>query len=285
MSARYVTATAIKKLHRQLTPRDMKVLKRVSDLRFVSGSQLTRLHFADSSDAAASARAARRALLRLVRLDVLERLPRVVGGARAGSAGFIYRLAPAGQRLVTLRGWQPEGRRRRTEVPGTLFVDHALQIAELHTLLVEADRSRVIELLALDGEPACWRSYGGVGGQRDTLKPDSYVRLGVGAFEDSYFIEVDMGTEGSRALQRKLRDYMDYHASGVEQTGRGVFPKTLWLAPTPKRASVIETCIARLPQSSRELFAVAPFAEILTTLTGLNTTNPQPELPQAGVHL
>jgi hypothetical protein len=277
MSAHYVTATAIKKLHGRLTSRDMKVLKRVSDLRFVSGSQLTRLHFADCSDAAASARAARRALLRLVRLDVLERLPRVVGGARAGSAGFIYRLAPAGQRLVIERGWQPEGRRRRSEVPGTLFVDHALQIAELHTLLVEADRSRVIELLALDGEPACWRSYGRERGQRATLKPDSYVRLGVGAYEDSYFIEVDMGTEGSRALQRKLRDYLAYEASGQEQAERGVFPKTLWLAPTPKRASDIEACIVRLPHPAQELFAVALVADLLDVVVDTPTvTNTQP---------
>jgi hypothetical protein len=276
MTARYLTAAAIKELCGQLTEQDFAVIKRVSDLRFVSGSQLTRSHFANSSDAVASARAARRALLRLVRLGCLERLGRSVGGARAGSAGFVYRLAPAGLRLAIERGWQPEGRRRRSEIPGTLFIDHALKVAELHTLLVEADRSRTVELLELGGEPACWRSYGGTHGQRRMLKPDSYVRLGVGAFEDSYFIEVDMGTEGSRALERQLKLYLDYEASGVEQAERGVFPKCLWLAPEAERASAIEDCIERLPQPSRELFAVAPFADLLDVVADTSTvTNTQ----------
>jgi hypothetical protein len=65
---------------------------------------------------------------------------------------------------------------------------------------VSNSRSRTVELLELSAEPACWRKYGGIGAQPTTLKPDSYARLGVGTYEDSYFIEIDMGTEGSRAL-------------------------------------------------------------------------------------
>jgi hypothetical protein len=267
MTARYLTAAAVKELHSQLTEQDYALIKRVSDLRFVSGSQLTRLHVADDPDAVVNARAARRALLRLVRLDVLERLARRVGGARAGSAGFIYWLGPAGLRLAIKRGWQPEGRRRRSEIPGTLFVDHALQVAELHTLLTEADRSRTVELLELDGEPACWRSYAGTHGQRRTLKPDSYVEIGSGKYVYSHWIEVDMGTEGSRALERKLRDYLAYEASGIEQAARGVFPKTLWLAPNAERVKAIEACIERLPRSAHELFAVTAFSDALATMT------------------
>jgi hypothetical protein len=272
MTPRYLTAAAMKDLRGQLTEYDYALIKCVSDLRYVTGSQLTRQHFAVSPDAVVNARASRRALLRLVRLNVLERLARRVGGARAGSAGFVYRLAPAGQRLAVERGWQSEGRRRRSQVPGTLFVDHALKVAELHTLLTEADRSRIIELLELVAEPACWRSYGGVGGQQCTLKPDSYVRLGAGAYEDSYFIEVDMGTEGSRALQRKLKDYLDCEASGIEQAARGVFPKTLWLVPHAERASAIGECIERLPRSSQELFAVELFSESVQIMSNTSST-------------
>jgi hypothetical protein len=252
MTVRYVTAAVLRELQVQLTDRDEAVLRRVAGLRFVTGSQLARMHFADT-DAAASARAARRALLRLVQLDCLRRLPRQVGGARSGSAGFIYHLGLAGQRLGTQRGWQP-ARRRRSHVPGTSFVDHALQVAELHTLLVEASHSRRIELLELDAEPACWRNYG-----EDTLKPDSYARLGIGDFEDSYFIEIDMATEGRRALEGKLRQYVTYEATSQEQAERGVFPKTVWLTLSAKRAADIEGCIERLPHSARELFLVTPF--------------------------
>jgi hypothetical protein len=262
MTVRYATAAAVQALEARLTERDKAVLKSVADLRFVSGAQLARQHFADHGN-----KTARRALLRLVRLDVLVRLPRAVGGVRAGSAGFIYRLGLAGQRLAVERGWQAKRRRRRPHVPGRLFLAHSLQVAELHTLLIEASRSGQLELLELAAEPACWRSYGDAGGQQRTLKPDSYVRLGVGEYEDSYFIEVDMGSEGSQALERKLREYLAYEASGTEQAERGVFPKALWTTPDAERAAVIGECIGRLPRSAGRLFTVAPFADLLGVVT------------------
>jgi hypothetical protein len=262
MSPPYLTAARLAELDAQLNGRDRAVLRRVSELRFVSGAQLMRLHFAD-----VPARTAREALLRLNRLDVLERLPRVVGGVRAGSAGYVYRFGAGGQRLAARHGWLPAGRKNRTHVPGTLFVAHALKIAELHTRLVEADRQGRIELLELAGEAASRRSYGGPLGPR-TLKPDSYVRLGAGDYEFVYFIEVDLGSEGSRALSAKLRQYVEYEASGIEQAARGVFPLSVWLTPDNGRAEVIENCIGRLPHPAGELFRVAPFGEVDALFAG-----------------
>lgn len=269
MSARRATTALIQALQGRLTDHDLEVLKTVSDLRFVSGDQLTRIHFTGSDDPATNARSARRALIRLVRLDCLSRLPRRVGGVRAGSAGFVYALGLAGQHLAVLNHWQPDRRRRRSHIPGTFFLNHTLAIAELHTLLIQGDRSRRFELLELSAEPACWRSFGGIGTQgQATLKPDSYVRLGVGEYEDSYFMEVDMGSEGSQTLDRKLREYLAYERSGSEQERRGVFPRVLWLAPTPKRVEAIEQCIKGLPVASRELFAVASQADALDVVSG-----------------
>jgi hypothetical protein len=271
MSRRYLGAAALTELEANLTDRGLAVLKRVSELRFVSGSQLARLHFADSPDPAVNARSARRALLLLTRRDLLARLPRPVGGVRSGSAGFVYYLGPGGQRLAIHHGWQPERRARRSSTPGTLFVRHALQVAELHTRLVEADRSGRVELLELTGEPSCWRSSDGPTGQRRSLKPDSYVRLGVGDYEDSYFIEVDRGTEGSRALERQLRAYLDYFNSGTEQTERGVFPRVLWLAPSELRVEAIAASVQRLPAAARELFRATRFDHALNVLIDANT--------------
>jgi hypothetical protein len=265
----YLTAAVTRDLQTKLTDRDWDMLRRVAALRFVSGDQLTRLCFAEAGDGAARARAARRALLRLTRLDVLARLPRPVGGVRAGSAGFVYYLGLAGQALATARGWQPERRGRRSLTPGTLFLHHTLHIAELHTRLTEADRSRRIELLELTAEPACWRRLRGNGNQRLILKPDSYIRLGVGDFEDSYFIEVDRGTEGSRALDGQLRQYVAYHLSGVDQAERGVFPRVLWLANTAERVAVIEAGVGRVPAAAGALFQVARFDEALAVMAGL----------------
>lgn len=269
MSGPYLTAARLRELQTQLTQRDEAVLRAVLALRFVRGDQLTRMCFADAeSDPVADGRTARRALLRLVRLGALERLPRAVGGVRAGSAGFVYHLGVGGQRLAAGRGWQPERRRRRSFVPGTLFVRHALMVSELHVRLVEGDRSRRFELLELAAEPSCWRNYDGGGGERATLKPDSYARLGLGAFEDSYFIEVDRGTEGTLVLERQCRRYLTYHDSGHEQASRQVFPRTLWLASSEPRALAIAACVRRLPANARELFAVAGFDDAIAVMTG-----------------
>jgi hypothetical protein len=274
MSRSYLTAAGLRALENRLTEHDLSILHRVSDLRFVTGSQLTRLCFADTGDPVANGRAARRALLRLVQLGALARLPRQVGGVRSGSAGFVYHLGLGGQRLALRRGWQPERRRRRSLIPGTLFVRHTLQVSELHTRLVECDRSRRFELLELSSEPACWRSWGGVAAQRHTLKPDSYARLGVGAYEHSYFIEVDRGTEGSRALERQLRLYTAYYLSGAEQQGRGVFPRVLWLAPDDRRAGGIAESLRRLPRPDRELFQVARFEQAIDAMTRPEALDP-----------
>jgi hypothetical protein len=255
MTRRYLTVAAARELAGRLSERDWEVLHRVSDLRFVSGAQLTRLCFTDGPNDAANGRTARRVLLRLVQLGLLARLPRPVGGVRAGSAGFVYHLGIGGQRLAAVRGWQPESRGRRSRAPGTLFVRHALLVAGLHTQLVEGDRSRRFELLELAAEPSCWREMDGLGGQR-YLKPDSYARLGVGEFEDSYFLEADRGTEGSRTIGRQLGLYVAYRATGQEQARRGVFPKVLWLAPDGRRAHVLGEAVAALPMHARELFQV-----------------------------
>jgi Replication-relaxation len=266
MTRRYLTAHAYRQVATQLVERDIAVIQHVSELRFVSGAQLTRLCFAEADDPATNARVARRALARLVRLGLLERLPRQVGGVRSGSAGYVYHLGIGGQRLAIERGWQPERRRRRSTAVGTLFVRHALEVAELHTLLTERDRSRSVELLELAAEPCCWRNYDGIGGQRATLKPDSYVRLGVGDYEHRYFIEVDRGTEGSRALERQLQAYIAYYRSGSEQAAHDVFPRVLWLAPDDRRVGVIASCVER--QAEPELFAVARFDQALVALSG-----------------
>jgi hypothetical protein len=268
MTGPYLTADGLMQLRSQLTACDDAVLEAVARLRFVSGGQLQRLCFVDAADPAANARTARRVLLRLNELSVLDRLERRVGGVRAGSAGFVYCLAPWGQRLAMDRGWLPEQRRRRSTTHGMLFVRHTLAVAELHVRLVEGDRAKRFELLEWTAEPTCWRSFVGVGGQSLTLKPDGFVRLGIGAFEDSYFLEVDRGTEGSRALQRQLRAYADYQASGAEQRDHGVFPRVLWLAPDARRVATIVDAAARLPAESWQLFQVVRFDEGLAAMTG-----------------
>jgi hypothetical protein len=72
--SRHLTPRRLRQLGAQLTTRDEAVIRSVTELRYLTGSQLTRLHFNGHAGEQASARAARRALLRLTRLDMLTRL-------------------------------------------------------------------------------------------------------------------------------------------------------------------------------------------------------------------
>jgi hypothetical protein len=273
MSGLYLSADRYRELEAKLSEPDYAVIQQVASLRFVSGSQLTRLCFSDGPNQRANTRTARRALARLTKLQVLERLTRRVGGRQAGSTSYVYRLGVGGQRLAVARGWQPERRARRSLVPGTLFLRHTLAISELHARLRESDRAGRLELLELAAEPSCWRSFDGLGGQRSTLKPDSYVRLGLGAYEDSYFVEIDRGTEGSRALERQLQLYIAYHASGQEQAERQVFPRVLWLVSSEPRRAVLLDSLTRLPPESWRLFRVARFDQAIDRLIANSDTN------------
>lgn len=256
-----------------LSELDHAVIEQVASLRFVSGAQLVRLCFADGTDELANARTTRRALLRLTRLRVLERLNRQIGGRRSGSAGYVYYLGLAGQRIAQEREWQPKRRVRRSLTPGLMFLQHALQVAELHTQLVESDRAGRFELLELNAEPSCWRSFDGISSQRSTLKPDSYVRLGLGDYEDSYFLEVDRSTEGSRALERQLQLYIAYAQSGNEQIKRAVFPRVLWLVSSEQRKAVLIDSLMRLSAEHWQFFQVALFDQAIETLLAANADN------------
>lgn len=268
MTRRYVSGAALRDLLAQLTPQALSVIRTAAELRFVSSSQLNRMHGNQELGTASRARAMRRALVRLAALDCLVKLPRRIGGGRSGSDDSIYRLGLAGQRIAIENGWLSAARTRRSAVPGSLFVAHALAVAEVHTQLVEADRLGRLELLERSAEPDCWRSLGGIGSFGcKQLKPDSFVRFAFGEFEYSVFIEVDRGTEGSRTIQGKLGAYLSYHRLGIEQERCGVFPKVLWLTTSPSRIELIETEIAQLPRQGRELFGVALLDDAIGALT------------------
>jgi hypothetical protein len=132
----------------------------------------------------------------------------------------------------------------------------------------EADHCGQLELLELVAEPLCHRQYAGLGNQR-VLKPDSFLRFGLGQWEHAWFIEVDRGSEGSGAIQTKLREYLRYETSGVEQASRGLFPKVLWTVPDEAREEVIWGEIEQLPKGGRELFEVSLFEEAVEALIPL----------------
>lgn len=265
MSRGYFTPSRLAELERGLSKRDRAVLATVARLRLVTGDQLGRLHYVETT-----ARQRRRALARLVERRLLVVLDRRVGGVRAGSDGLIYAVDIAGHQLT--RSDNGAARRaQRPVTPGALFTRHVVMVSELYVRLRQAERSGSCELLSFDTEPAGWRSFAGRGGARSVLKPDANARIGVGAYEDSWFLEVDLGTESSATLDRKLAVYRAYWRSGREQASRGVFPRVLWLVPNERRHAVVSDACARQPRDAWTLFMVTLYDDAVGLLTGATT--------------
>jgi hypothetical protein len=247
--SRYVTAARAQRLASRLSDRERAVLASLRRLRVATSAQLERLHFAEVTP-----RQARMVLASLVEQGLIARLPRRVGGVRAGSAGYVYVLDVAGQRLSPLSG-------RRVQRPwpvGTPFLAHSLAVSELYVRLMEAERQGRAELRLGEyrTEPACWRRFAAPGAGRLTLKPDAEVTLRLGRFEDRWFIEVDRATESRSTLDRKLGCYVRYWQSGQEQARLGIFPKVLWIVPDSARVDVLVDACGRLPVAAWPLFAV-----------------------------
>ncbi len=112
----------------------------------------------------------------------------------------------------------------------------------------------------------------GLGGAAGTLKPDAFVRLGVGEYEDAFLVEVDLGTERRGQLTRQHHAYSEYFRSGVEQAKTGMFPGVLWLVPDARRLALLMDIQRGLPVPARRLFTVASSDRALEVLCGLEAT-------------
>ena len=252
----------------QLSDRDVAVLRSLGLLRLLTAGQVQRLHVADGSPRT-QARRTRSLLERLAKLRLVVRFNRQVGGVRAGSSGFVYGLSARGQAVVGIGGVHG-GRRRRVWDTKLGFQNHVLAVAELYVTLIEAERHGQTEVLEFQAEPGCWRRTSGSGGEPVILKPDAYLRLGVGEEERSAFVEVDLATESGPTVARKCQAYVAYWRSGAEQAQRDVFPAVVWLTTTEQRAARIADAIQRLPIEARALFQIALLAQGVNVLSGAN---------------
>jgi hypothetical protein len=256
-----VSARQLARIRQDLSDRDRAVLLVVQQLRLISGGQLQRLYWPGDE---AARRGARRGLLRLVQWRVVDRLPRKLGGMRAGSDAFIYRLGPVGHRLLVLDGFVGQ---RIGEAPSERRLAHLLAISECVVRLKEAERSGAVEVIELQAEPACWRPFLSSVGASLIAKPDLFLRLGAGtALEDQWYVEVDQATEHAGALKRKLDRYDQHFASHHEQDRHGVYPRIIWAVPDTKRAAQLHRLIEQHGTLAQRLHVVTTHQALVPLL-------------------
>jgi hypothetical protein len=260
VSRRYLTRARLMALRSQLSTGNIAIMSDVARLHVVSGQQLRRLHYADGPS---GRRLARFDLKRLTDQQLLSRLERRVGGQRAGSDGYVYALDIAGQRLID----PGQSRYRRPWTPGTKFLSHSLAISELYVRIKEASKGTG-HLETFDAEPACWRVFHGLGGQRQLLKPDAYVVTVSERYEDHWFVEVDLATEDSTKLLLKAKSYVRYWQSGREQARIGLFPRVIWIVPDKHRAQAVGNALSKLSAEGWQLFAITTAERAVDQLLG-----------------
>jgi hypothetical protein len=249
-SGKRVTGARVAGIARELSGRDKAILDDVGRVRVLTGAMVSRLHFAQLTGRHRD-RTRRRVLERLVGLELLTPLERRIGGVRAGSAGLVFALGPAGQGLLEL-GHGTGARVRRPGTPTPRFMIHNLAVAELYVGLVEAARSGAFTLTGFRAEPACWwRTGEGV-----WVKPDALVVVSSGEVEDSWAVEVDQATESLPTMRRKLKVYLDLVASGEHGPDGGVLPRVLVTVPDAGRLGAVRGLVGSLPGPAEELFAV-----------------------------
>jgi len=259
MRSTYVTLAQAGAIAERLSSRDQAILLDLARVRVLSGVQLTHLHFVELAPGSGE-RTRRRVLARLADHQLVATLERTIGGARAGSAGHVYTLGIAARRVLPLFDSDaytsgPSTRTRTPETPGSLFLAHALAVAELYVRLREHERGDHLTLAHFATESAAWWPDGRGG----FIKPDAYARLRHGDVEDCWWIEVDRATESIPTLKRKLGAYTDF-ARGGQLGLNDVVPRVLVTVPHGRRLADVRDLVASLPAPGPEL--------ILPTLHG-----------------
>lgn len=228
-----VSQKQLEELKTILSARDKELLLSIRRCRYITTGQISRLHFTESPTSTAAQRAASRSLNKLKELGLISSLKRRIGGVRAGSAAAIWYICAAAETLLRIMGETAHPVRKHFE-PSTYFLAHTLAVSECYLMFNEICSIKNMRLAEIHTEPDCWRPYNS-GGKIVTLKPDLFAVTVSGAYEDRWFIEMDLATESSGTVLEKCRRYHQYYQSGMEQKQYRVFPLIVWIVPDSAR--------------------------------------------------
>lgn len=262
MTSPRISRHHLQRLATQLSERDWTIVRFLHQHRFATTSQLRRGFFREHASQTAATRACVRVLDRLLTQRILTRLERRVGGVRHGSASFVWCLDVIGDRLTR----STNASRRRVQEPSFAFLTHTLAVTDIHVRLAEAASDGAFRLTKVQIETEAWRPYVAPGGAQRILKPDLMVTVSTDTYDDHWYLEVDLGTESLPVLLRKCSAYDEYRRTGRPQTEHGVFPRVLWMLPTPGRVERLSAAIAADPRLPDRLFTCITTDDLLPTI-------------------
>ena len=251
------------------TDNDTQILYFLSQARYATTNQLARLFFDSSVRADTSIRRASFTLQSLKKAGLISHLKRRIGGARRGSASYVWQITFKGLKLLKNQDDSIILRYKNKYEPTQHHVEHTLAITEVFVETLEAVRnSKNLSLENFSFEPNSWRSYQKLSGVGMTLKPDAYLELVNHDYEDHYFLEIDRSTESLVRILNTCKKYIEYYRSGIEQRQKEVFPYVLWVVPDDKRKLAISKVIQKELYNFWELFTVITLDEYSDYIKG-----------------
>ncbi len=245
-----------------LTEKDLTIIYLTILLRCVSIDHIYRLLYLPKN---MTQRACQIRMQILIEKKLLSKLDRRIGGYARGSA--ITVVSPG---ILTCRYINAKHHYFQSATGGHL-ITHSLTIAEIFTQILEADINKLIKLIQIQTEPACWRDYRYFNHPANRLKPDLYVVIKKENITHKWFIEVDCGTHSKSKIQEKAWYYEKYFLDSLEQRKTGILPRTLWITLDKGRARNILNSISKTNKYVPGLCASAPIEEFLTKLTEIYT--------------
>jgi hypothetical protein len=243
------------------TSSQQQTLEHLDQFRFLERRQLQQLLYGDTPVQEHSADVmTRRALQHLTTRKLIAHTQQHLGGPTGGSNAPVYYLTPTGAHHLKQTRAAPRAPR------GMLLARHAVATADVVLAFHRAPRSEAgHQLLG-------WATDADIGRQLGPLPllPDLYLTYATDDLEVHAFIEVDLGSEGSRVIANKIVQYLRLWRDGTIHDRLGVWPLVLWVTTNPARARLLARTIERTIDTQSDSavvargteFAVATFAEI-----------------------
>lgn len=239
-----------------LSQRELRALNILGRFRFLTRTQLQSFLFgSNGSTTTLSAQTMTfRILNSLVAKGLINRTSRAIGGSTGGSGAHAYHLTINGIRALDDRTYMRLP--RRLPPRGTFLLRHALATADV-ALAFERSASSHLghDLLSFECDWEAAQRFG----QRIVV-PDAYLVYTSSKYELHAFVEVDLGTAGSKFFARKIANYLALYRSNRWREATDVWPVVLVTTPDERRTRLLR-------RATESLLIAQPDSFLLTRAT------------------
>lgn len=215
-----------------LTRRDLEILGTINSFRFLTASQIQKLHFGDNRQI----RSTQRRLHILFGQQYLSRT-RLPFCLENGSAEYVYTLGKNGKAILAATGTELAPFAHDHSGHSLMFLDHALRLSQLQLIFTLALKNHpLMELVRFTPDFALTREANKkvgqkrfalyteieTGSEKAVIFPDALIELrGKGEFSDEkalYFFECDRGTQSiAGVVAEKVKAYSIFHRQRLFQ--------------------------------------------------------------------